>query len=43
MIQMTFRAAAIPCRRAICKNGALAGYRWGLAHKRALLEREARI
>ena len=34
-------AVAIPCHRAVRKNGALAGYRWGLARKRALLEREA--
>ena len=35
-------AVAIPCHRAVRKNGALAGYRWGMARKRALLEREAR-
>ena len=35
-------AVAIPCHRAVRKNGALAGYRWGVARKRVLLEREAR-
>ena len=35
-------AVAIPCHRAVRKNGALAGYRWGMARKQALLEREAR-
>jgi AraC family transcriptional regulator, regulatory protein of adaptative response / methylated-DNA-[protein]-cysteine methyltransferase len=33
-------AVAIPCRRVVCKNGGLAGYRWGFRRKRALLERE---
>jgi AraC family transcriptional regulator of adaptative response/methylated-DNA-[protein]-cysteine methyltransferase len=35
-------AVAIPCHRAVRENGELAGYRWGLARKRVLLEREAR-
>ncbi|MDB5092400.1 MAG: bifunctional DNA-binding transcriptional regulator/O6-methylguanine-DNA methyltransferase Ada [Candidatus Eremiobacteraeota bacterium] len=35
-------AVAIPCHRAVRENGEPAGYRWGLARKRALLEREAR-
>ncbi len=33
-------AVAIPCHRAIAKDGALAGYRWGLTRKRSLLARE---
>ncbi len=35
-------ALAIPCHRVIRANGDLAGYRWGLARKQALLAREAR-
>lgn len=35
-------ALAIPCHRAIQKGGALAGYRWGLPRKAALLQAEAR-
>lgn len=33
-------AVVVPCHRVVRKDGALAGYRWGLAHKRALLARE---
>ena len=33
-------AVVVPCHRIVRKDGALAGYRWGLARKRALLERE---
>ena len=34
-------ALAIPCHRVVQKGGALAGYRWGLARKAALLDAEA--
>ena len=33
-------AVAVPCHRVVASTGALAGYRWGLRRKRALLERE---
>jgi AraC family transcriptional regulator, regulatory protein of adaptative response / methylated-DNA-[protein]-cysteine methyltransferase len=33
-------AVAIPCHRILCNDGSLSGYRWGVARKRALLERE---
>jgi AraC family transcriptional regulator, regulatory protein of adaptative response / methylated-DNA-[protein]-cysteine methyltransferase len=34
-------ALAIPCHRVVQKGGALAGYRWGLTRKAALLDAEA--
>jgi len=33
-------ALVIPCHRIIRRDGALGGYRWGLARKKALLEQE---
>ena len=35
-------AIAIPCHRVVRGDGALAGYRWGIDRKRALLDREAK-
>lgn len=33
-------AVAVPCHRVVRGNGDLAGYRWGIERKRALLDRE---
>ncbi|WP_322103899.1 bifunctional DNA-binding transcriptional regulator/O6-methylguanine-DNA methyltransferase Ada [Paraburkholderia sp. J41] len=35
-------ALAIPCHRVVQKGGSLAGYRWGLTRKAALIDAEAR-
>ncbi len=35
-------AVAIPCHRVVAADGSPGGYRWGVARKRALLDREAR-
>jgi O-6-methylguanine DNA methyltransferase len=34
-------ALAIPCHRVVRSDGALAGYRWGIERKRAMIEKEA--
>ncbi len=34
-------AVVVPCHRVVRRDGGLSGYRWGIARKRALLQREA--
>jgi AraC family transcriptional regulator of adaptative response/methylated-DNA-[protein]-cysteine methyltransferase len=34
-------ALVVPCHRVVQKNGSLAGYRWGVKRKAALLKKEA--
>lgn len=36
-------AVVVPCHRALRSDGALAGFRWGLERKRALLAKEAAV
>ncbi len=36
-------AVAIPCHRVVRNDGSLSGYRWGIARKRALIDREAKV
>lgn len=36
-------ALMVPCHRVVREDGSLGGYRWGMARKRKLLEREAKI
>ncbi len=36
-------AVAIPCHRAVRRDGGLAGYRWGIERKRTLLARERAV
>ena len=33
-------AVVVPCHRVVQKNGSMAGYRWGVKRKQALLDRE---
>jgi AraC family transcriptional regulator of adaptative response/methylated-DNA-[protein]-cysteine methyltransferase len=35
-------AVAVPCHRVVARDGNLAGYRWGLARKKELLDKEKR-
>jgi len=36
-------AVAIPCHRVVRRNGDISGYRWGVARKHELLQREADV
>jgi len=36
-------AVVVPCHRVVQKNGSMAGYRWGVKRKQALLEKEAAV
>ncbi|MBN9044489.1 MAG: bifunctional DNA-binding transcriptional regulator/O6-methylguanine-DNA methyltransferase Ada [Rhizobiales bacterium] len=36
-------AVAVPCHRVVASDGGLSGYRWGVARKRDLLEREGKL
>ena len=35
-------AVAIPCHRVVRSDGALAGYRWGMERKQAMIGKESR-
>jgi AraC family transcriptional regulator of adaptative response/methylated-DNA-[protein]-cysteine methyltransferase len=35
-------SVVVPCHRVVRQDGSLAGYRWGISRKRALLEKEGK-